>query len=379
MINLLVETKNEYTTQLVNVLAPLIFEGIQSIYKESLKVSNPSDILKNFQSLLRTIPTWNNNTIKTESERIMNNTRSFSWLGDLIRATLKANIVVLMYNPNTKKQSIIDPKFYNDIKIEDFIHKVYIETARDLWNNPYLLYHNYPPIELKRNQRDTINIIKDCIRESIRKLLPVKHILTVYLGDEYDVDDKNEDFEKSISDVASKNLSKIVSKDLSNDNINKLEFKQSTPQSDTIRSKILDIIQDKNFDSPLTIGEYNSPMRVKDITNHSQTKNDSIKHDSIKNTIKHDNLDKKIESILKNDLDTEDVETSLNKDNSKVVEMFSNSNDSALNDATSPIHAQGGGNLSASNTSSFNPSVKRSEKNKRKFFNNFIPLVEPNK
>ena len=27
-----------------------------------------------------------------------------------------------------------------NIKIEDFIHKIYIECARELWNNPYLFY-----------------------------------------------------------------------------------------------------------------------------------------------------------------------------------------------------------------------------------------------
>ena len=31
MSNFLVETKNEYTTHLSNILTPLIFEGLQSI------------------------------------------------------------------------------------------------------------------------------------------------------------------------------------------------------------------------------------------------------------------------------------------------------------------------------------------------------------
>ena len=32
MITFLVETKQEYTTQLTNILTPLIFEGLTSIY-----------------------------------------------------------------------------------------------------------------------------------------------------------------------------------------------------------------------------------------------------------------------------------------------------------------------------------------------------------
>ena len=184
MLNFLVETKQEYTTQLINILTPLIFEGLTSIYSEVLSISIPENILKNFQCFLQRIPKWNNDMIKRETSRIMNNTKSFSWLEDLIKATLKANIVVLTYNPSFKNQVNVDPSLYQNIKIEDFIHKVYIECARELWNNPYLFYHLYQPIELKRNQRDTFILIKDCIKEAIRKLLPVKHILHIYLGED---------------------------------------------------------------------------------------------------------------------------------------------------------------------------------------------------
>ena len=37
-MNFLVETKNEYTIQLINILSPHIFEGFESIYLESKKI-----------------------------------------------------------------------------------------------------------------------------------------------------------------------------------------------------------------------------------------------------------------------------------------------------------------------------------------------------
>jgi uncharacterized protein YybS (DUF2232 family) len=49
MLNFLVETKHEYTIQLVNMLTPLIYEGLQSIYSEVVKISTPENILKNWQ------------------------------------------------------------------------------------------------------------------------------------------------------------------------------------------------------------------------------------------------------------------------------------------------------------------------------------------
>ena len=36
----LVETKIEYTNQIINILTPYLFEGIYSLYQSSIKVSN---------------------------------------------------------------------------------------------------------------------------------------------------------------------------------------------------------------------------------------------------------------------------------------------------------------------------------------------------
>ena len=265
MSNFLVETKYEYTTQLINILTPIIYEGLQSIYSEAQTISTNENIFKNFQIFLKRIPKWNNELISRESTRILNNSKSYSWLHDLIKATLKANIIVLT------SQVKIDPNLYQHIKIEDFIHKIYIECARELWNNPYLLYHEYPPIELKRNQRDTIILIKECIKEAIRKLLPVQHILQIYLGEDMEKDLPNDNFENTISEIEEKNLSKLIKKDLYDENDYKNHFipsrgnspvsiesikknkssdtsdKKLSNNSQNVGSKILDIINNKNL------------------------------------------------------------------------------------------------------------------------------------
>jgi hypothetical protein len=199
----------------------------------------------------------------------MNNSKSYAWLEDLIKATLKANIIVLTYNPTVSNQLKVDPQLYQNINIDDFIHKIYIECARELWNNPYLFYHNYPPIELKRNQRDSVILIKDCIKEALRKLLPVKHILSIYLGEEMEVGLPDDNFNKSISEIEEKNLNKLIKKDLLD--LPQLPLKQSSQEQkpqiftihdekstvnvkqddmtneNTVGSKILDIIKQKNI------------------------------------------------------------------------------------------------------------------------------------
>lgn len=360
MLNFLVETKQEYTTQLINILTPLIFEGLTSIYSEVLSISVPENILKNFQCFLQRIPKWNNDMIKRETSRIMNSTKSFSWLEDLIKATLKANIVVLTYNPSFKNQVKVDSSLYQNIKIEDFIHKVYIECARDLWNNPYLFYHLYQPIELKRNQRDTIILIKDCIKEAIRKLLPVKHILHIYLGEDIESYEQNNNFDETISEADKHNLSKMIKKDLYNDinydTKNTLEFKDNSLNikdnklelknniMNDMNSKIDDIEiykntktsevfipnNTENIEKPKLTENITVGSKILSIINHknlnfsdNDTSSENLE-DLNKNKIKN-NIESDIKKVLENDF--EDSETSINLPNKgeKFHEVFSNS------------------------------------------------------
>lgn len=213
-MNYLVEVKKEYTITLVNILTPLIYQGMESIYNDAKKASTTDNVLKIFQGFLRRVPKWNNDLIENETNRILSNSRCADWIHDLIKAVIKSNIIILTNNFMYKrKQSELDKNYYEQISLNDFIHKVYIECAREIWNNPYLFFDEYSPIDLKRNQRDTISLIKDSIREAIRKMLPVKHILKEYLGNTMEMDD-NDDFETSISDAKCKNIKGLLKKDL---------------------------------------------------------------------------------------------------------------------------------------------------------------------
>ena len=176
-LNLLIELKKEYTEILLELLTPIIYEGIESIYKEAKNNSNEDQILKTFQGLLKKIINWEEKIVMKEYNRIIYKTKKNSpWIVDLIRAVIKANITILTVNK-------IPENVYEDINILNFIHLVYVETGRRLWNNPFLFYHKYSSVEIKRNLRDTLQLIREAIESSIRKILPMNLILNKYLGD----------------------------------------------------------------------------------------------------------------------------------------------------------------------------------------------------
>jgi len=339
MLNFLVETKKEYTIQLINLIYYKIYQGIESIYQNSVKVSKEEDILKVFQKLLKKVPRWDDNIKLQERVRILDDNAFL--IENLMKATIKANIIILTYSPYKNKQTKINKELYNSVNVMDFIHKIYIECAREIFNNPFLFYHKYSPLEIKRNQRETFDLIKKSIEEAIRKMLPVQHILDIYLGDDTQ---SNIQIDKIITDADKNNLDVMVRKDL---NLSK----DQDDNKHFINKNNINIqeILDKNS---IKISESN-------ILDNLTSSSPLINNKSIKN----DSIGSKIKDILEKDLKETDLEVSLSykpEENSEnYQEVFSNSSISK--------------NTNKSFTAeSMNTVDKEELKKKNKFFNNYL-------
>lgn len=366
----LVEAKKEFTIQLVNTLSPLIYEGFNSIYNEARKLSKKNNtILKTFQSFLKKIPKWEVEMVDQETVRIITAIDTNFDIVNLLKAIVKSNIEILIYE-GTK--TTVEKQLYDEIKLSDFVHRVYIECAREFWNNPYLLYHVYEPIDLKRNQRESINIIKECIRESIRKMLPRKYILDKYLGDQKEEENINENFEVIQSEIEKRNLNKMIMNKLENKYIGtpilekKLSenySKKSTERNDSSESESIESnssLYSKNSKSPITKTNDSKTVRSKILSIIGKTKDTNLnkiseKYSVEKNTetdkaldkvlskkynvtetpkekdFSENNIDSKIKNILKNDLADSEIDNkessvyNLEKDPKNYEEIFSNS------------------------------------------------------
>jgi hypothetical protein len=173
----LLEVKHEYSRQLCNLLVPVMYEGIHSIYSEATK--NKKDTpMKIFQILLSRIPQWNQHIITNEYQRILNKTQC-DFIADLITAVFISHAKILSSVKSKKKSKTLNLKVPNG---DYFIHKAYIECARHFWKNPYLFCDNISTIEYQRNMREAESIIEQSINETVRKLLPVKNILQQYIN-----------------------------------------------------------------------------------------------------------------------------------------------------------------------------------------------------
>ena len=171
----MIELKKEYTILLCHILTPIILEGLQHLYNESKNNSNKNNILKTFQLLLKSIPTWDIDIIKKEVDRILMKTKEQSWLIQLIQVIFRLNIMINNLEPTEVMKKELD--------MGQFIHAIYIECARQFWMDPFLFYHEYSSFEQKRNYCEIMKIIGCCIENAIRRVLPIKSILEKFLGE----------------------------------------------------------------------------------------------------------------------------------------------------------------------------------------------------
>ena len=215
-LHILVEAKNEYTGQLASILTSPMYEGIASIYEHAKKSSKGDNLLIQFQELLSRIPNWNTETLEKEFQRIMLFSRC-DWISDLITAVFVSHTKVLSSIHLGNKQRNIELKVPTPIR---FIHTVYVNIAREFWKNPYLMYDvGVSSTEQQRNLRDSENIIRECIRQSIRKLLPVKHIIKEYLGENENNSIYTEDITSTLSNGHIEQIKRMVEVDMKRMNI----------------------------------------------------------------------------------------------------------------------------------------------------------------
>ena len=140
------------------------------------------------------------------------------WLEDLITAVFVSHTRILTsinINKNKNKINLKIPK------VDHFIHLCYIEVARNFWKNPYLFDENISKFEYQRNRRDAEIIIEKTINETIRKQLPVKHILKEYLGNDFKESNIESLNDESINEH--ENLRKMVKAEIENCSKEKLQ------------------------------------------------------------------------------------------------------------------------------------------------------------
>jgi hypothetical protein len=316
VISNLYESRNEWSSRLVNILTPLVIEGIRSIFNEAwnlcVETDETSKYLMTFQNLLCRVPKWNSVIVEQERLRIIEKS-GCTYLEDLITCVHIIQLKVLTSVRVGERQKKIDISIP---KLDNFIHKVYIYVARKVYTNVYLFEKNISPLEIQKNNRELEKIIVECILKAIQESIPTEEIVRSYLSES--IEHEQEEIIETILDEPSAitESSSSVEKNplgdaLSPDDIDKLK---STEKPETV--PVIQNIDNTPIVNKLTFNNIDTVLEKDDtIVNVSAPKNiEHLERLSMEKYSEKNNSDSggkitigEFEEDLSLDLDLEDL------------------------------------------------------------------------
>jgi hypothetical protein len=252
VISNLHESRNEWCSRLVSILTPLVEEGVRSIFDEAWKICVDSDemnkYLMTFQNLISRIPKWNSVIIEEERQRIVERS-GCNYLEDLITCVHIIQLKVLTCIRVGNKQKKIDISIP---KLDPFIHRVYIQSARKIYSNVYLFEKNISPMQVQKNGRELELIIQESILTTIRESIPTEAIIRAYT-------DENEEQEEEvfIENIKEPEMTKETEKANENKEAQKVaeEEAEVITQTPTIKN-----IDDEEVVTKLTFNDFDSAI-----------------------------------------------------------------------------------------------------------------------
>ena len=348
-INNLSEAKNEWSLQLINTLTEPIFRGIKDIFKEAWQLcyedGEPKKYLMTFQLFLQSIPNWNQEIVNQETKRIIKES-GCDFLDDLITTVHVTQAKIMTCIRVTNHRKFIKTSYP---KIEEFIHKVYKNYARKLWENTYLFRKDVPPLQYQQNMRMCKTLCKESIMDAIRESIPIEDILKSYMDETTD-EDVIEKVEEVIIEEPDLTPSIVPKKNPDNDDKNdeknneKNQYKKALENAvENMNIKKLDEKDGgenkesfQNGGSEKNIEESdNTDNTIKGLSNMGENrKSDIAKNNDV--TIKLEVSDSKDSKESEDSKDSKDGETrqSKDKDDEDIIKIDTPTNKKIITTAT---------------------------------------------
>jgi len=220
------ESKNEWCCYLVDIMTPLMAQGVRSIfqtaYKMCLEKNEVSKYLMTFQNLLSQVAKWNANTIEEERKRIVENS-GCSYIEELIVCVHIIHLKVMTHIRVGNKQKKVDISLP---KLDDFVHKCYIHIARRVYKNVYLFEMGIDSLTQQKYNRELELLVQESVLATVRDSIPKEQIIRAFMDETVEIEEEvilekaappqeeNKDKEAKLSDSESPLVSALKKTEL---------------------------------------------------------------------------------------------------------------------------------------------------------------------
>jgi hypothetical protein len=197
--------KSQLRDHLAGLIVPSVSGGLWSIYDSSKELCarnrQNDQIIRTFQNMLTKIPEWSDTVLTTEVERIVKTSRC-GYLDDLVMGVFIAymkSFASLHYRGKATEVSVD----FERPTLNQFIHHMYIHSARKAWQVAYLFNTVGVSSEQEaRNRQEIETIVRECMEKVIHSFLPWEAITKslaqpqTAVDDDSDSDDEQDESKK---------------------------------------------------------------------------------------------------------------------------------------------------------------------------------------
>ncbi len=172
-----------WTDNIKDILVPHIYKGLTEMYNGVRKITKDFKPLLAFQVALEGLPEISQSKIVADYDVLSNtlhkNNYSTEWFDSIVKNA------VVNYTKMALTSHGLNCENMNEALIEaptgpEFVHKVYISAAREIWSRPELFWHNYSNTEKQHNVREVLSIIKNAVDNAVRNSVNLKQITTAF-------------------------------------------------------------------------------------------------------------------------------------------------------------------------------------------------------
>jgi hypothetical protein len=195
--------KTHLRDRLASLIVPSISQGLWSIYESSKELCERNgqldQTIRTFQNMLSKIPEWSENTLDTEIDRITKTTKC-KYLDDLLMGVCIAYMKSFASLHYRGKSSQVSVEFERP-SLNQFVHHMYIHSARKIWQIPYLFKTIGVSTEQQaRNRQDIDTMVRQCMEQAIHEFLPWESItksLSAPVQEESSEDEESDEEEET--------------------------------------------------------------------------------------------------------------------------------------------------------------------------------------
>lgn len=180
-VNVLVDSKKEYTHRIVDLLTPILYNDFYDMFKEAehaieTRLFPKKNNKEVFTMMLQSVKNWKDDerTMQIYARRI---TEKCSWIMDLLKTIMVLNTMVLAAIRNNDQPEQINVEVPEAV---DFVYELYKCVSVKLPVSIFVGLYSQEEDKIEKSEERMLSVIEKCIVKVISDMLPIKNLIATY-------------------------------------------------------------------------------------------------------------------------------------------------------------------------------------------------------